>query len=157
MKTSRNPVRISVIFLAIILTSYGASSQIVTVELQTMQGFKHDASMTTHQANLNNELYDDGKLQINSRFVFDFNEMKVTVIGDSGSKIYRIFEKKRYTERNKTFNVSYFDSDQERNMNFVISEGVDPADGLVVYMRYNDVENGRNLVRGAFAANVAMK
>lgn len=141
----------------LIVSSYNSFAQVISFELDTMYGFQHDASLTTNQANSNNMLYNGGVLAYKCKFVFDFTHMTVMFTGSAETRTYTIFEVKRYNEKNKTFNASFYAWDTNMNYNVVISPGVEKKDGIVVYIRYLDKYEGKDVVRGRFATNVELK
>lgn len=145
------------LILISIISSINVFSQTVSFELDTLYGFQHDAYLTTNQANINNMMYDGGLLTYKCKFVFDFTHMTVMFTGSDETRTYSIFEVKRYDENTKTFNASFYAWDVKIKYNVVISEGIDKKDGIVVYIRYLDKYEGKDVVRGRFATNVALK
>jgi hypothetical protein len=136
---------------------HSATCQTVTFEIDTLTGFCHDASITTHQANVTNQLYGGNTFVCKAKFIFDFTRMTVCVVGNNQICNFSVFELKRYDESDKTFNASYYDSIEKTNFNIITSKGVDSNDGIVFYMRFSDEYEGKNIIRGAFQNNVTLK
>lgn len=143
-----------IVFL--IVSSYYSFSQVVSFEVDSLYAFQHDASLTTHQANVNDEMYDRGLIYVNAKLIFNFDNMTVVYLDSTGEKMYPITEKKRYNQYNKTFNASFYAWDIQTYFNVVTSPGVEKEDGIVVYFRYLENEKGKNLVKGCFGTNIVL-
>lgn len=141
----------------LIVSSYNSFSQVVSFEVDSLYAFQHDASLTTHQANVNDEMYLRGIIQVNAKLIFNFDDMIVLYLDSTGERVYPITEKKRYTQDNKTFNASFYAWDIQTYFNVVTSPGIEKEDGIVVYFRYLENEKGKDLVKGCFGTNIILK
>jgi hypothetical protein len=136
---------------------HSANSQTVSFEIDTLYGFWHDASLTTHQANVRNKLYAGDTVYYKCKLTFDFTKMNAEFSDNEGTQNFKIFELNRYDETNKTFNASFYDHIDDIKYNVILSEGTDKNDGIVIYLRHAEKYNGKDVTCGRFGTHIKLE
>ena len=148
-----NNMKIIVLSIFVVVMSFMDSfSQVYTINLSNTYGFEHSSTITTDMAMRNDGMVYTRGGTTEAKFVVNLNTMKV---------FYSDWERQSIVELNifeivKTkaiLNIVYKDSDGTP-VSMIVDESVNPASGVMIFMRHNEMVNGEPKTVGWFSKNV---
>ena len=147
-----NNMKTIVLSIFVVVMSFMDSfSQVYTINLSNTYGFEHSATITTDMAMRNDGMVYTGGGTTEAKYLVNLNTMKV---------IYSSWNQKHEIEMNiseivKTkaiLNIVYKDSDGTP-VSMIVDESVNPASGVMIFMRHNEMVNGEPKTVGWFSKN----
>jgi hypothetical protein len=142
-----------VLFVVVVLMSVVNSfSQVYTLEVSNCYFFNHSATMTTDMAMKTNGMVYTGGGTTEAKFVVNLNTMKV---------FYSDWEQQSVIELNiskivktKAILNIVFKENNGTPVSIIVDESVNPASGVMIFIRHNEIINGTPKTIGWFSKNV---
>lgn len=138
-----------VIMVMSIMTSF---AQVYTLELSNCYFFNHSATITTDMAMRTNGMVYKGVGTTETKFVVNLNAMKVFYSDWKQQSVieYNISE---IVKTKAILNIVFIDNGGTP-ISMIVDESVNPASGVMIFMRYNEMVNGDPKTVGWFSKNV---
>lgn len=145
----KNIVSFFVVMVMSITTSF---SQVYTLEVSNCYFFNHSATMTTDMAMKTNGMVYTGGGTTEAKFVVNLNTMKV-FYSDWAQKSVIELTISEIVKTKAILNI-VFKENNGTPVSIIVDESVNPASGVMIFVRHNEIINGEPKTIGWFSKNV---